>query len=224
MSNRKSGPGSRQGRPCHICRHPERGRIEHACGGTRSHYEIAREFGVTRFSVDRHWANHVSPSQKAQLLSGAATIAELAERAAKEDRSLVDYLSILRSELLRLFLRARDDGKVFEASHIAQRLLSTLESLGKLTGQLRSAGISITNINGAVSNSVSSGPTLIMNDPQIVKMQATIIRALAPHPEARRDVIAALRDLDAQPVSKGLNGGHEPSLAISANPSLRSSP
>jgi hypothetical protein len=28
-------------------------------------------------------------------------------------------------------------------------------------------------------------PTMVLNDPGVVKLHATIIRALAPHPEAR---------------------------------------
>jgi hypothetical protein len=41
MSNRKSGPGSRAGRPCHICRHKDKARIELAVAGGRSHYDVA---------------------------------------------------------------------------------------------------------------------------------------------------------------------------------------
>jgi hypothetical protein len=39
---------------------------------------------------------------------------------------------------------------------------------------------------------------VVLNDPQIIKMQSAIIRSLAPFPEARGAVIAALRDLEAQ--------------------------
>jgi hypothetical protein len=105
---------------------------------------------------------------------------------------------------MHLFTQAKDSGKVFEASHIAKSLLSCLESIGRVNGQLRAAGISITNINGAVSNTVNAGPALIMSDPQVVRMQSTIIRALARHPEARADVIEALRSLE--PKSNGHAG------------------
>jgi hypothetical protein len=185
-------------------------RIEFACSsGLRSHYQIAAEYKVTRFSVDRHWKNHVSPARKAELLGGPATIADMAAAAAKEDRNILDYLQIMRSELLRLFLLAKERNSLRDASHIAQRFLETLEVIARLNGQLRQAGVVINNVNAV--GAVNSGPQLIMNDPAIVRLQATIIRALAPHPEARAYVIRALKDLDA----KGLNGNPAPSVALS---------
>jgi hypothetical protein len=206
------------GRTCKVCEHPERERIELACASGQWDRKIAAEFGLRRDSVRRHWQNHVFPARKAELVGGPGMIARLAERAAEEDRSLLDYLGIIRSELMHLFMQARDDGRVFEASHIAKTLLGCLESIGHVNGQLRAAGISITNINGSVSSSVNTGPTLILNDPQIIKMQAAIIRSLAPFPEAREAVIAALRDLDSQSPRAGLNGSHAPPLAVSGPP------
>src|ERR1700745_1688989 len=95
---RKPGQG-KFGRSCLVCRHPERDRIEFACSsGLRSHYDIAAEYtGSSRGSVDRHWKNHVSPQRKAELLGGPAIISDMAKAAAKEDRNILDYLSILRS-------------------------------------------------------------------------------------------------------------------------------
>jgi hypothetical protein len=195
--NFRGGPGSRSGRPCLVCRHADCVRIEFACSsGLRSHYQIAAEYKVTRFSVDRHWKNHVSPARKAELLGGPATIADMAAAAAKEDRNILDYLQIMRSELLRLFLLAKERNSLRDASHIAQRFLETLEVIARLNGQLRQAGIVINNNAVGV---VNSDPTLIMNDPQVIKMQSTIIRALARHPEARADVIKALRSLEPRP-------------------------
>jgi hypothetical protein len=109
----------------------------------------------------------------------------LAERAAREDRSLIEYLGIMRSELMRLFMQAKDSGKVFEASHIAKSLLSCLESIGRVNGQLRSAGITINNVNAGTVGSVSSGPTLILNDPQVIRMQSMIIFCISALPRGQ---------------------------------------
>jgi hypothetical protein len=165
------------------------------CASGTSHYDIAAEFHVSRYSVNRHWANHVTPSRKAELIAGPVQIAKLARRAADEDCSLIDYLAILRSELLRLFMDARQRGLIADAASVAQRLLNTLDAIGKLTGQLRAGGIVINN----VASIGSTAPTIVLNDPSIVRMQATIIRALARHPDARADVIAALRGLEPKP-------------------------
>jgi hypothetical protein len=197
--NFKSGPGSRQGRPCVVCRHADCRRIELAIADGRSHNDVAAEYGLSRFAINRHWMHHVTPVQKAQFLGAPIEISKLVERAAKEDRSLIEYLTIVRSELLRLFMQARDAGMVVEASRIAQSLLSCLESIGKVNGQLRQAGITINNVNAGTVGNVSSGPALILGDPQVVRLQSTIIRALARHPEARADVIEALRSLEPRP-------------------------
>jgi hypothetical protein len=79
-------------------------------------------------------------------------IQRLAEKSAEEDRSLIDYLAILRSELLHLFLNAKERGLTFDAASIAARLLQTLEAIGRLNGQLRQAGIAINN------NHINGGP------------------------------------------------------------------
>jgi hypothetical protein len=49
-------------------------------------------------------------------------IQRLVEKSAEEDRSLLDYLGILRSELLHLFLDAKARGLIFDAGSIAARL------------------------------------------------------------------------------------------------------
>ena len=117
------------------------------------------------------------------MLGGRAAIANLAERARAEDRSLLDYLSILRSRLMTIF---NAGGSAYDMGIIAQRLLNVLGEIGRLTGELKQqAAISITNVNGAQQ-------TLIMSNPEVVRLQQTIIKALRPHPAARRDVIEAL--------------------------------
>jgi hypothetical protein len=60
----------------------------------------------------------VSAARKAELIGGPVAIAKLAQRAAEEDRSLIDYLSILRSELFHLFLSAKERGLTFDAASI----------------------------------------------------------------------------------------------------------
>jgi hypothetical protein len=99
----------------------------------------------------------------------------------------------MRSELFRLFHSSAAKGHHYDCAALAQRLLNTLDSIGRLTGQLRAAGIIVNNVNNVSSN---SGPTIIANDPSIIKMQSTIIRALSPYPEARSAVIEALRNLE----------------------------
>jgi hypothetical protein len=169
---------------------------------------VGAEFNVSRDALQRHMARHVTPARRAELIAGPVQIAKLAQRAVEEDRSLLDYLSILRSELLRLFLSAKQRGLTYDAASIAQRLLNTLEAIGRLTGQLRAAGISITNVVG------SNNQTLVLNSPEVAKLQGTIIRALADEPSARAKVIAALRDMEAPPTVAASGPALPPPAAI----------
>src|ERR1700756_6008853 len=95
MAHRTAGPGSRAGRPCAICRNPDVTRIEFACSsGLRSHYQIAHEYKVTRFSVDRHWRNHVSAARKAELLGGPATIADMAGAGPQKGKEILHFFRV----------------------------------------------------------------------------------------------------------------------------------
>jgi hypothetical protein len=197
---------------CKTCNHPERHRIELELAAGVSLQKVGDEFGLTKDSVARHWNSHVPSARKAELIGGPVAIRNLAKRAAEEDRSLIDYYTILRSELFHLFQDARQRGLTFDCASIADRLLRTLDGIGKLTGQLRAAGITINNVNSV------SGPTLILNDPQVVRLQSVIIRSLSQFPEARAAVVAALRDLDVQDMPSAINGRHGPPLAVCGPP------
>ena len=135
---------------CIVCNHIERARIELECAAARPDRAIAEQFGLKRDAV--HWQNHVSGARKAELICGPLKIQRLAEKSAEEDRSLLDYLGILRSELFHLFLDAKARGLTFDAGSIAARLLQTLEAIGRLNGQLRQAGVVVNNnqINGPI--------------------------------------------------------------------------
>jgi hypothetical protein len=192
--NTKSGPGSRSGRPCKVCGHADRVRIELALPSGISDRRLAAEFpGLSRDSIRRHWQNHVSPVRRAELIGGPERLADLAARAAAEGRSLLDYVSVLCSELMALFLHTKEHGSPYDTASVAGRLTAAIDLRARLTGELRAAGVTVN-----VANSMNAGPMVVLNDPQIIKMQSAIIRSLAPFPEARGAVIAALRDLEAQ--------------------------
>ena len=186
-------PKGRYPRTCKICVHPERFRMELALASGRGLMSVRAEFftGGTpnegRDALRRHWKSCVSAKRKAELLAGPIEIDRLANRAAEENRSLLEYAGILRSQLFKMFQEQREAGRAYEASLIASKLLAILELIAKLTGELRaSSAITINNqVNGAP---VPTG------DVEIAKVQALIIRALRPYPEARAAVIEVLED------------------------------
>jgi hypothetical protein len=201
-------------RCCRVCGHKDRHRIELALAAGQSDRKVAAEFrGVSRDTIRRHWQSHLSASRKSELIAGPGRFRDLVALAVAEDKSLIEYLAFVRSELVNLFLQARDRGLTHDAAAIAQRLLNTLEMIGRMNGEIRTAaGVVINNVNAT-----SDGSTFIqMADPLIVRLQAGLLKALAPHPAARQDVIKMLAELEAeQPIGQGLNGRHGPPLAVS---------
>jgi hypothetical protein len=181
----------RWGRACKVCGHADRVRIELACASGKSDRKIAAEYpGVSRDSIRRHWAAHVSPVKKSELLGGPGRLEELAIRAAAEGRSILDYVAVLCSELMALFLHTKQNGSPYDASSVASRLTAAIDLRARLTGELRAAGVTVN-----VANSVNAGPMVVLNSPEVIKLQSVVIRSLASFPEARAAVVAALRNL-----------------------------
>ena len=130
---------------CKVCSHPERGRIEALHVGGVSLERLAEQFGVHKDAIWRHCQKHLTDEAKISYLAGPAAIADLANRAADENRSLIDYLSITRSILFRQLVRAAEDSNAHQAERVAGRLLETLNAIGKITGEI--TALASTQIN-----------------------------------------------------------------------------
>jgi hypothetical protein len=180
---------------CAICKHPEKWRIELLRAGGAGIDALAAKFDVTRDCVHRHWHLHVTAEMKANYLCGPAELATLAERAAIEGDSVLDYLRLCRTVLTGQLAAMSEAGDGRGAAYVAGQLTRTLEVVAKITGQISELARSTININGNVS--------ILTDSPAFAKVQATMLRALAPHPAARADVVRALRDLDAENAQAG---------------------
>jgi hypothetical protein len=175
---------------CTICRHEERWRIELLRAGGAGLDALAAKFNISRDALHRHWNSHVTDAMKAGYLCGPSEMASLAEKAALEGDSVLDYLRLCRTALTAQLAATTEAGDARTAAYVAGQLVKTLETIGKVTGELGELAHSTININGNVA---------IMNSPQFATLQATMLRALAPFPDARGAVVQALRDLDAAP-------------------------
>jgi hypothetical protein len=148
---------------------------------------LAAKFGVHRDSIDRHWHRHVTHEAKATYLIGPAEMATLGEKAAREGDSVIDYLKMCRTTLVGQLAAANEAGDGRGAAFIVNALVRTLEATARVTGEVAAIAGSITVNNTNIA---------MVNHPQFATIQATLLRALAPHPAARADVVAALRGLD----------------------------
>jgi hypothetical protein len=158
--------------------------------GGASFESLAAKFSVDRDAIWRHWNRHVSTEMKAGYLAGPVQLQELAAKAADTGGSVLDHLHAVRTILMGHLATATEAGDGRAAAYIAGRLTATLETIARISGELgdlaRSTTFNITN-NVAV----------LTEHPAFMRVQATLLRALAAHPDARAAVVAALRDLDA---------------------------
>jgi hypothetical protein len=173
---------------CAICRAERRYEIELALVSGVSSRAVAKRFGVSRDAAWRHLTNHISPERRAQLVSGPLKPAELAQRAADEGMSLLDYASVVRTALMARFLAAAECDDRQGAALVGGRLLDCLRLIAQLSGELSRATASVTN------------NTLILSSPLMADLQSMLIRTLAPFPEARQAVLSGLEELSRRAV------------------------
>ena len=172
---------------CQVCRHDERWRIELLRAGGASLDSLAEKFKLDRDAIWRHWTNHVTPEMKASYLCGPAQLAELGEKAAAEGDSVLDHLRMIRTVLTGPLAAMTEAGDARGVACVAGRLTSVLEAIARVTGELGSMAQSV---------NITNNLTVLAEHPVFLRMQATMLRALAPFPDARASVVAALRDLD----------------------------
>jgi hypothetical protein len=174
--------GSRTGR-CQGCNHIERVRIERLLAAGASIKGTARKFEIDYHALRRHWINHVSAEARSAYIAGA-TKDKLEEVVADESLALIDHYRIVRSGLYRGFSAASELGDGNCLALLAGRLHENLRDCARLTGELQ---------HGPLLNVQNN----VLVNPDYAKTIARIVGAVAPFPEARQAVIAALRELDA---------------------------
>jgi hypothetical protein len=179
---------NKKGPRCQICEHSDRWRIELLRAGGASLDSLAEKFGVSRDAIHRHWTRHVTDDAKASYLAGPSQMEALHAKAAAEGESVVDYFRIVRTALMASLTACSEAGDARGVALVANTLISTLEKIGKITGEIANlAG----NIN--VTNNIA-----IVNSPIFARLQAAQLRALAAYPEARAATVAAWRELDLE--------------------------
>ena len=185
MAGRRGFPTGR----CQGCNHPERVRIERFLAAGASIKGAARKFAIDYHALRRHWRNHVSAEARATYVAGAAaTKDQLEEIVADEFLGLIDHYRIVRGALYKGFSAAAELGDGNALALLAGRLHENFRDCGRLTGELQ---------RGPLLNIQNN----VLVNPDYTRAIARIVSAVAPYPEAREAVIAALRDLDAESTS-----------------------
>jgi hypothetical protein len=172
-------------RRCQGCNHLERQRIERLLAAGASIKGTARKFEIDYHTLRRHWINHVPAEARAAYIAVAGTTkGQLEEIVADEPLALIDHYRIVRGGLYKGFGAASELGDGNSLALLAGRLHGNFRDCGRLTGELQRRPL----LN--IQNNV-------LVNPDYTKAIARIVSAVAPYPEAREAVIAALRDLHA---------------------------
>jgi hypothetical protein len=181
MTRRKVTKAAR----CVVCGHPDRALIEATRIAGASLDTIAAKYKISRDAIWRHMKNHVSDEQRVDYLA-AIPMSELAAKAAAEGTSVLDHFAIMRSKLMQKLQLAASVNDHNATGVLAGRLSEVLREIGRATGQLGAMAASNLTINNVT----------IMNSPVFATLQANLLTALAPFPEARAAVVNALRKMD----------------------------
>jgi hypothetical protein len=176
-------------RQCKVCHHDERWRIELLRAGGASLDSLAAKFGISRDSIFRHTRDHVSDEMKAGYLAGPVQLQELAAKAADTGSSVLDHLHAVRTVLMGQLANMAESNDGRGAAFVAGRLTATLETIARVSGELGDLARSTTY-------NITSNTMVMAEHPAFLKIQATMLKALAPFPDARVAVAAALRGLD----------------------------
>jgi len=161
-------------RKCTICHHADRVAIDQVLVERMPFRHIAAQFGVSTSALVRHSDDHLP----AELVK-AREAAEVANA-----DTILGHVQTLRDRALTILDAAEATGELRTALAAIREARGCLELLGRLPGELQEQ---------AVVNVLVSG--------EWRTVQAVILAALEPHPDARQAVSGALNQLEAQLVN-----------------------
>ena len=174
---------------CAVCESDDQGEIEELLAGGTTKAAVEKRFGISRRSLTRHLTAHLNPA-----LSKIAR-----ERTEATGRRLVDRLESLLSSTMGILAASLSGDAVVkcpsckgevviahspnasQALTAIREIRSTLELLGKVTGELDSRPVTVINFE---------------TTPDWVQARTRMLVALVPFPEARQAVADALRQIN----------------------------
>ena len=172
-----------------IAKHERRADIEQAIAAGVPYRRIAERFGVTIGAVKRHKAHLARETPQILAACSAAAWAVRPEELEKLRVETADgWLRQIRmhhAKLVAAFDRLVAAGNDAIAAQVSGQVLRALEMLGRAVGEI-------------ATHSVKVEASLVVN-PAYWRTRTAIIQALAPYPDARAAVIAALKRVEAEP-------------------------
>src|SRR5271166_1631473 len=162
---------------CTVCHHVDRTAIEVGRIAGCSLHALAAKYALDHKAIWRHMRNHVSADERALLIADIS-IRELAQRAAEEGLSLLDYLAIVRKTIMGALITAGGVGDAGSIARLAGRATELLRLQGGLASQLSAIGT-------LVSHTTTNNTAIFVESPLFAQLQEMLVDKLArSHPEA----------------------------------------
>jgi hypothetical protein len=188
---------------CTVCEHADRASIELGLANRVPIRVLGKRYNVHHDAIHRHGHRHMSPELHAQLMTrGRMTPIELENLKVTESEGLLQNLIAVRGRLYGLMDAAELQGDYKGAASIGGIVLKNLEVTARLLGDLKTGSVSVTN------------NVLVM--PEFHALRTSIMQALRAHPDARADVVKALRQFE----SPELPSAETPEERAEAEPEL----
>lgn len=157
-------------RSCSVCGHSDRVQIDREIVAGIAYRDIAGRFELSKSAIERHAGEHI-----AELISRSRELRDFVDA-----DQLVGELRVLRETTLGILEEARIGGEHSVALSAIGRLQQQAELVARLLGELVERQ-RVETVDLAVSD-------------RWKRLRSVIVEALAPHPEARAAVMAALED------------------------------
>jgi hypothetical protein len=165
-----------------IEQHPEQPRIERDLALGVPLARIAKKYAVSKDAAWRHKAK-LPPQLKAALSASVLRPeADLEKLRLDESEGLLAHLAAQRARLLLSQDAALESEQFGLVAQLSGSIHRNLELVGKYLGEFAQHQVR-TNVS-------------ILIQPEYLELRSAMLRALAPHPDARRDVAAVLHRIE----------------------------
>jgi hypothetical protein len=176
-------------RACRVCAHPEVDRINAARAAGVPLEALASKYGIPKSTIFDHW-QHVPAEEKLTFLVGKSALEDLRARAVEENASALDYISIVRSGLMKVFKFHVESNSAVGTATVAGRLLAAIQEAGRITGEIERVATPSTTVN------VITGAA-----PGFSALMAGLVEISRNHPGARADILALVDSLTGSTAS-----------------------
>ncbi|WP_438277983.1 hypothetical protein [Nitrobacter sp.] len=174
----------KRGTRCTVCDHDHRHQIEIGLTHGVAARVLGDRFKLSKDAILRHARNHLTPAQRAAILSAQKPAAiDLEALRTTESEGLIASLVAQRARLLVKADFAAEHGDIKGSVAAENAITANLTLVAKMLGQL----VQVHDVRH----------TNLLVSPDYLRLRSTLIAALRPFPDAARAVGAALHRLES---------------------------